>query len=643
MAGRNHFRGRGGQPHYPRNTGGGGGSSASVVGEGKLSSSSTSSPATKATEIASAATTNTTSSTTQQLLAKLRNSSISHPTQQIQLALYVPPTSVGAIIGRGGRTIINIQREAMKRSLGHTGSVRINVLGGNNASYFGAGGGVGSGIGGVAGSGNNGGDALLFGSKSLGSGSTGSDIATAWNDPSYHGNIDDNIGQHYDDSDNNDNWTPVIIRGDPVGAFAAVRQIIPLLVADSTNNNSNGGNNLSATSCIHDGIVLDVPIHWSKHNLLVGREGLTIAALSATYETRIMIPPPPPSSDRSGKNSMVSSSQAQHKSQQQQQQQQQQQLAGSGGGSSATSSTAPSNIIQLEGDNIDMVEQCLAKMLSIVTGEERWVPTGRRISVDEKKKMTSDAAVVEDDDIEQSLNVPTTSNEQDNVIANIVSGTKKDDGDKITTTTTVAVTNNNSTAEAVIIKIWEPFSKLSSNILNNGRIRKIQRKTNTIIRRKKLRFDDNVGIDGAALSGDKVVNGDEKDEDADDLDDDDADDAEEEDGGAAVASRSINDPQGNIEGVKSATAQIEKILGFEPGSSTIVDTTTKRKPRASTTLTSANFSHPANVNNDTETENSKKARKRTKRGRKGTTSTGDYENSIQRSATDLMPVVGEEL
>jgi hypothetical protein len=432
----------------------------------------------------------------------------------------------------------------MKRSLGHTGSVRINVLGGNNASYFGAGvgagfgGGGGSGIGGVVGSGNNGGDSLLFGSTSLGGSSTGSDIATAWNDPSYHGNIDDNFGQHYDGSDNNDNWTPVIIRGDPVGAFAAVRQIIPLLVADSTNNNSNGGNNLSAASCMHDGIVLDVPIHWSKHNLLVGQEGLTIAALSATYETRIMIPPPPSSSDRSGKNSMVPSSQAQHKSQQQQQ------LAGSGGGSSATSSTAPSNIIQLEGDNIDMVEQCLAKMLSIVTGEERWVPTGRRISVDEKKKMTSDAALVEDDDLEQSLTVPTTSNDQDNVIANIVSGTKMDDGDKITTMATAAVTNNNSTAEAVVIKIWEPFSKLSSNILNNGRIRKIQRKTNTIIRRKKLRFDGNVGIDGAVLSGNKVVNDDEKDEDGEDLDDDDADDAEEENGGAVVASRSINDPQG---------------------------------------------------------------------------------------------------
>ena len=43
-----------------------------------------------------------------------------------------------------------------------------------------------------------------------------------------------------------------------------------------------------------------------------------------------------------------------------------------------------------------------------------------------------------------------------------------------------------TTAEAVIVKIWTPSSKL----LNLGKIRKVQRKTNTVIRRKKLRFTE---------------------------------------------------------------------------------------------------------------------------------------------------------
>ena len=477
MAGRNHFRGRG-QPHYLRNQSCGGNTLS--VGEGKSSSVSSSSwQAAKSTAISAEV------SATQQLLAKLRASSIFHPTQEIQLAVYVPPTSVGAIIGRGGRIILNISREAMKRSLGHAGSVRINVLGsGNHAINFNSSGGGGGGS-------NYCGDALLFGD-----GSTNNDSETAGkyhndypnnsSDNCHDSNTHDNFGP-YDDVDNNDKWTPVIIRGDPVGAFAAVRQILPILSAESASNNSSLGNNFTTsneTSCIHDGIVLDVPIHWSKHNLLVGPDGHTIAALSATYQTRIMIPPPTPSSsDRNG-NNLTKLQQPQNW------QQNQQQLLTSGSGSNATSSTMPSNIIQLEGDDIDMVEQCLAKIISIVAGEEHWVPTGRRIPVDKNKD-------------KQKMDTTT------------LHTSRKEEVEQ--TTTTIAPV---ATAEAVIIKIWTPSSKL----LNLGKIRKIQRKTNTTIRRKKMRLVEGVcgGGNVVVLDGKDVVN--------EELDDDaDADDAEEED------------------------------------------------------------------------------------------------------------------
>lgn len=201
---------------------------------------------------------------------------------------------------------------------------------------------------------------------------------------------------------------------------------------------------------------------------------------------------------------------------------------GSGSGSGATSSTMPSNVIQLEGDDIDLVEQCLAKMISIVTGEEVWVPTGRRISVDNKeneKKIdittsySRNTTVVEDDESDQIQNTPTTSTKQNTNSRT----TKKDEDDTVRA----------ATAEAVIIKIWTPASKL----LNLGKIRKIQRKTNTTIRRKKIRLVD--GGNGANLVG-KVVIDDEKDEEAEELDDD-ADDAEEEDGEVVSAGEGNND------------------------------------------------------------------------------------------------------
>ena len=39
-------------------------------------------------------------------LAHLRQKSISHPMNQIQIIIYVPKQTVGAVIGRGGKTIL---------------------------------------------------------------------------------------------------------------------------------------------------------------------------------------------------------------------------------------------------------------------------------------------------------------------------------------------------------------------------------------------------------------------------------------------------------------------------------------------------------------------------------------------------------
>jgi hypothetical protein len=76
------------------------------------------------------------------------------------------------------------------------------------------------------------------------------------------------------EKEEDDNYTPIIVRGDPVGCFAAIRQILPLV------------------DHAHDPhIVLEVPVHRSKHGLLLGARGVVLALLSATFNVRIMIPP----------------------------------------------------------------------------------------------------------------------------------------------------------------------------------------------------------------------------------------------------------------------------------------------------------------------------------------------------------------
>lgn len=102
---------------------------------------------------------------------------------------------------------------------------------------------------------------------------------------------------------------------------------------------------------------------------------------------------------------------------------------------------------------------------------------------------------------------------------------------------------------------------------------------------------------------------------------------------------------GTFESVKSATAQFEKILGLQPGTSIIVDTTNKSKAKVSSSLPSASTSAAGNNenNNDTETEIAKKARRKQKRG--GKKGGNNNEHSTPRGVKDGQPpiaVVGED-
>jgi hypothetical protein len=427
------------------------------------------------------------------VLSRLRANSISHPLQQCQITIYVPPTSVGAVIGKGGKTILNVQKEAMKRSLGHTGAVRISVLGGNNSP-----------------SNNMDEEAEFFPSTSQAQGAT-------WNYHEYHSSVqkEEEDANNVKTDDEEEEFVPVIIRGDPVGCFAAVRQILPLVYHR------------------HDpDVVFEVPVHRSKHNLLVGKGGLILAALSAEYGVRIMIPPNDLMENVGGAVNYW------------QQQQYESDVGSTMLFSQAATSdvnsplainsqmTLPPNVIQLEG-HIGEIEKCLVKILSIVSGE-KWIPPGVIVHPGKENDHAN----------EQSL----SSEEADT--------TKSD----------------NVKAFAVLTANHD-----SPNIGQN-KLRTVQRKTSTLIRRKKGRFMLK-GVEYGANTGIEV----EEEPSLENEDDEDKDDAdeEEEEVPAAGPKASISFLiSGKIENVKLAAAQFEKLLGLEPNSAVI---TLKDSPKSGST------------------------------------------------------------
>ena len=162
----------------------------------------------------------------------------------LTLTLYIPTTAVGAVIGRRGQNITQLQKDAAAAS--STTPVRISVVGHNDAAVR-----------------------------------TYSDLD--WSDPQ---------------------WTPVVIRADPGAALKAatkIQQVVPQL----------------------DEVVMDIPVPRSRHAVIVGKRGLTLASLSAAHQVRIMVP----------------SKELRH------------------------------DVVQLEGD-LDQVKQCYLALLRIAKGEE---------------------------------------------------------------------------------------------------------------------------------------------------------------------------------------------------------------------------------------------------------------------------------
>jgi len=480
-------------------------------------------------------------------LAQLRQKTISHPTQQVQITMYIPPHSVGAVIGRGGRTIVSVQREAMRCNAGHVTPIRISVLNdstnttredyhqqhGNNESS-----------------------------------ADNNQVATdGYNNTTW--NTEDSETKSIEEDDE---WTPVVIKGDPVGCFSACRQLVTIVEEENDPE-----------------IVLDIPFLKSKHNMLVGKGGIVLAALSATHETRIMVPPNEFMSNVTGPEDNI------WKQREAAQNDPGMAMLFSNNNNDASGNTnpnimeqpntLPANIIQLEGD-IHKVESCLVKMLNIIAGET-YTPTGVIVTTNNKSETT-----------------------------------------QIKSSTAKINKEDETYAEAVIVKIWTPNSKL----LNLGKIRKVQRKTNTVIRRKKLRFRGN--IDGT--SSVSIVNEEGESDDEDDDDDNEGvetvgeeendGEEEEEEGEVKEEDDEVSGPKqtatkyiitGKTDSVKSAATQFEKILGLEAGSATINDTTHKVRIM---------------VNVDSGDDDGEKISKKVKRPKKKLTKEQKEENKKRKEA-----------
>jgi len=214
-------------------------------------------------------------------ISQYRNA-IANPTQQCLLTCYIPPSRVGAVIGRKGNTILHIQKEALKKSWG---PIRLSIVSGANSN---------------------------------------SNENADNNECEHHADgkeMENSSSEKVLDTDNDgDLWTPVMIRGDPNGVFAAAKMLIPLLHTGPSDAIYEYD-----TSSDMDDVVLDVPIHRSKHSAIIGKKGMTIANLSADNNVRIMVP---------------------HRNMEK-------------------SSSGNINIVQLEGD-LFKVEHCLAQMLKVV-------------------------------------------------------------------------------------------------------------------------------------------------------------------------------------------------------------------------------------------------------------------------------------
>jgi predicted RNA-binding protein YlqC (UPF0109 family) len=170
------------------------------------------------------------------------------PIQQLTMTLYIPTSSVGAIIGRRGSTIAQIQRQA--QTLSTESNVRVSIVGHQQQKTP-----------------QQSSQSVIDVEDDV--------VATPLSDeggPAVASTSSSVIPYTYTELDwSSPNWTPVVVKADPAAALFV-------------------GQQFESMTSLQD-VIMDLPIGRSKHSLIVGKRGLTIMNLSASTQVRIMVPP----------------------------------------------------------------------------------------------------------------------------------------------------------------------------------------------------------------------------------------------------------------------------------------------------------------------------------------------------------------
>jgi hypothetical protein len=179
--------------------------------------------------------------------------------QMITLTCYIPSSSVGAVIGRRGATIAQIQKQAQQVGTSN-GAVRLSIVGHQNEIAAAAAAGALEDV------------ALQQPLSPQASSPEQSPVATQSLASTPLQAASSSVPYTYTELDwSSPLWTPVVIRADPCATLTAAQ-----LLREKVGR--------------MDDVIMDIPLGRNKHSGLIGRRGFVLASLSADTNVRIMVP-----------------------------------------------------------------------------------------------------------------------------------------------------------------------------------------------------------------------------------------------------------------------------------------------------------------------------------------------------------------
>jgi predicted RNA-binding protein YlqC (UPF0109 family) len=187
--------------------------------------------------------------------------------QMITLTCYIPSSSVGAVIGRRGATIAQIQKQAQQVGTSN-GAVRLSIVGHQNEIAAAAAAGA------LEDSTQQQPQPLSPHASSPEQSPVQTQTQNVASAPlqAAAAAASSSVPYTYTELDwSSPLWTPVVIRADPCATLTAAQ-----LLREKVGR--------------MDDVIMDIPLGRNKHSGLIGRRGFVLANLSADTNVRIMVP-----------------------------------------------------------------------------------------------------------------------------------------------------------------------------------------------------------------------------------------------------------------------------------------------------------------------------------------------------------------